>query len=71
MFSALGQSSGTLSADAFVIGTAAATASNRIIYNPGSGALFYDTNGNAAGGATQFATLATGLAMTSNDFNIV
>ena len=38
------------------------------VYNPATGALSYDVNGNAAGGATQFATLATGLALTNADF---
>lgn len=59
---------GTLAAAAFTIGTAATTAAHRIIYNSATGALIYDSNGNAAGGATQFATLATGLALTNADF---
>jgi hypothetical protein len=32
-----------------------------------NGALIFDSNGNAAGGAVQFATVAAGLAMTSNE----
>ncbi len=59
---------GALAASAFHVGTAAHDTSDRIIYNPATGALSYDVNGNAAGGATQFATLATGLALTSADF---
>ena len=52
----------------FRIGAAAADASDRIIYNPATGALIHDSNGNAAGGATQFALLAPGLALGSSDF---
>ncbi len=49
----------TLASTAFWIGTAAHEADDRIIYNSTTGALTYDTNGNVAGGATQFATLLT------------
>jgi Ca2+-binding RTX toxin-like protein len=62
---------GTLTAAAFRIGTAAADASDRIIYNNGTGALIYDSNGNAAGGAIQFAKLGVGLALTNADFVVV
>ena len=62
---------GTLSAAAFHIGTAAHDGNDRIIYNPTTGALTYDSNGNAAGGATQFATLGTGLALTNADFVVI
>ncbi len=41
------------------------------IYNSATGALFYDSNGSAAGGAVQFATLSKGLGMTNADFLIV
>jgi len=58
---------GTLAANAFVIGTAAADADDRIIYDP-TGALYYDADGNGGGAAVQFATLATGLALTNADF---
>jgi Ca2+-binding RTX toxin-like protein len=71
IFTALGSATGTLSADAFVIGSAAADATDRIIYNSATGALLYDTNGNAVGGSTQIATLSTGLALTNNDFKVV
>ena len=55
----------------FYIGDAAHDATDRIIYNPATGALIYDSNGDAAGGATQFATLDTGLSLTRADFEIV
>ncbi|CAN5190664.1 M10 family metallopeptidase [soil metagenome] len=67
-------STGYLSAlepGAFNTGAAASQADDHIIYNPGNGALIYDTNGNVGGGATQFATLAAGLALTAADFMII
>ncbi len=63
-----GLSLGTLTASAFVIGAAAADASDRIIYNSTTGALLYDVDGNGGIAAVQFATLATGLALTNSDF---
>ncbi|HEV2865166.1 MAG TPA: calcium-binding protein, partial [Allosphingosinicella sp.] len=59
---------GTLAASRFHVGTAAADASDRIIYNSGTGQLFYDPDG--LGGAAQvlFAKLDPGLALTNADF---
>lgn len=64
---------GTLTATAFVINTTglAEDASDRIIYQSNTGNLFYDTNGNAAGGSTLFAHLDPNLALTVNDFVIL
>jgi serralysin len=59
---------GPLAANVFVIGAAAADADDRIIYDPATGALWYDADGDGGGAAVQFATLATGLALTSADF---
>ena len=61
----------TLAADAFCIGAVAGDADDRIIYNNRTGALLYDADGHAGGGAVQFATLATHLALTHADFVIV
>ena len=66
-----GLPAGVLNADAFHIGSAAADAEDRIIYNSTSGALSFDSNGSAVGGATLFARLATGLALTNADFVVV
>ena len=63
----------SLTAAQFVANTAgtAQDASDRIVYETDTGKLFYDSNGNAAGGETQFAQLAAGLALTNNDFLIL
>ena len=68
IFTAIGAS---LNASAFVIGTAAADADDRIIYNSATGALFYDADGNGAGAAVQFATLSQGLTLAASDFAMV
>jgi Ca2+-binding RTX toxin-like protein len=49
----------------------ATDADDRIVYNTATGALFYDINGSAAGGATQFATIANKAALTNADFVII
>lgn len=59
---------GVLGSNAFVIGTAAGDADDRIIYDSATGALYYDADGDGGGAAVQFATLATGLALTADDF---
>ena len=64
-------SAGALPAGAFTIGTAAGDADDRIVYNPVSGALLYDADGNGAGAAIQFATLHEALAMTASDFQVI
>jgi len=60
-----------LDASAFHIGSAAADASQTIIYNNADGALYYDADGNGAGAAVQIATLSTGLALTHDNFSII
>jgi Ca2+-binding RTX toxin-like protein len=62
---------GVLNPDAFHIGAAAADAEDRIVYNSVTGQLFFDANGNAAGGITLFARLSTGLALSNTDFHVV
>ncbi|MBC7150946.1 MAG: calcium-binding protein [Rhizobium sp.] len=64
---------GTLAASAFVRNTTglAQDASDRIIYESDTGNLFYDSNGNAAGGSVLIAVLDPGLLMTNLDFTVM
>jgi serralysin len=62
---------GTLAAGAFYVGSAAHDASDRIIYDPVTGNLYYDADGTGAGAAVLFAHLQTGLAPTNADFQII
>lgn len=49
----------------------ATDANDHIVYNTVTGAVIYDSNGNAAGGAVQFATLTDHPALTAADFFVV
>ena len=65
---------GTLGAAAFAKNTTglAADASDRIIYETDTGKLFYDSNGNAAGGSVLFAQLAPNLTtLSAADFVVI
>lgn len=64
---------GKLAAAAFVANTSgrAADASDRIVYERDSGKIWYDENGNAAGGAVHVATIAANLNLTASDFIII
>jgi Ca2+-binding RTX toxin-like protein len=66
-----GLPAGALAAGAFRTGTAAGDADDRIIYDPATGALFYDADGNGAGAAVQFATVSSGLVLSASDFIVV
>jgi Ca2+-binding RTX toxin-like protein len=70
VFTKLG-GNGALKAGFFHLGAAAADADDHIIYNKTTGALIYDANGNAAGGAVQFATLINKPALQANDFVVI
>jgi hypothetical protein len=41
---------------------------DRIIYDPATGSVNYDSNGNHPGGVVHFATLAAHLTLTKADF---
>lgn len=62
---------GALDADAFTIGTAAADAEDRIIYNAANGDLSYDADGIGGAAAIRFAILDAGLALASTDFTVI
>ena len=62
---------GSLSTNAFRIGTASEDANDYIIYNDVTGALSYDADGSRAGDAIQFARLSAGLALTASDFIVI
>jgi Ca2+-binding RTX toxin-like protein len=66
-----GLAPGTLAAAAFVAGSAAADSSDRIVYNGATGQIFYDADGNGAGAAILFATLAAGTTLTASDFLVI
>ncbi|WP_111542566.1 calcium-binding protein [Mesorhizobium kowhaii] len=72
IFAALG-GNGTLTAAQFVKNTTglAGDGNDHIIYETDTGWLTYDSNGNAAGGSTHFATLAANLALTNADFVVI
>jgi Ca2+-binding RTX toxin-like protein len=63
-----GLAAGVLDAAAFVIGSAAADADDRIIYDSATGALWFDADGSGAAAQIQFASLAPALALTNDDF---
>jgi Ca2+-binding RTX toxin-like protein len=65
-----GLTAGYITASQFVIGAAATDANHRIIYDSATGALFFDADGSGAGIAKQFATVSTGLALTTSDFYV-
>ena len=65
-----GLAAGALAAAVFRIGAAAADVGDRIVYDPATGALYFDADGSGAGAQVQFATLGAGLALTAADFTV-
>ena len=70
VFTAVG-ANGTLASAAFYKGAAARDSTDRIIYNPTTGALLYDSDGTGAAAAVQIATLGAGLNVTYADFVVI
>jgi Ca2+-binding RTX toxin-like protein len=61
---------GQLTAAQFAVGAATA-AGPQIVYNQGTGALFFDSDGTGAQAASQFATLTGGPVLVASDIRIV
>jgi hypothetical protein len=66
-----GLAPGALAAEAFRIGTRATDASDRIIYNSETGALFFDPDGVGGAAQIRFASIAPGAALAATDFVII
>jgi cysteinyl-tRNA synthetase len=66
-----GLDDGPLAVGAFVVGSRAADADDRIIYDDRTGILKYDANGELAGGVVKIAKLAPGLELSHHHFEIV
>ena len=62
---------GALNPGAFVVGTAAGDADDRIIYNSATGQLSFDADGSGAGAAVMFATLTGAPALAASDFQVI
>jgi Ca2+-binding RTX toxin-like protein len=70
VFTTVGKA-GALASGLFHIGATAHDADDRIIYDSGSGNLYYDADGTGSGASVLFAKLGSGLTLTSADFVIV
>ena len=62
---------GQMAAGAFVLGAAAADASDRIIYNQATGKMYFDADGSGAAAAVQFAAFNAGTVITLADLWVV
>ena len=67
IFSAAGPN-GMLAAGAFHVGNAAQDADDRIVYDPASGLIYYDSDGVGGADAILFARVDAGTALTNADF---
>jgi Ca2+-binding RTX toxin-like protein len=67
----VGLPAGVLAAAAFAVGTAAADAGDRIVYDQANGLLFFDPDGNGSATAVHFANVQAGVPLTNTDFIVV
>ena len=67
----VGLATSGLDATQFANGTTAQDATDRIVYDDTTGALFFDQDGVGGVAAVQFATVSAGLAITNLDFLVV
>ena len=65
-FSPLG-APGQIAADVFVLGTSAQDANDRLIYDSGTGSLFYDADGTGSGTAQLVANMGVGTLLGAAD----
>lgn len=70
IFAALG-AEGALSAGAFGVGAKALDGDDRVLYDPTTGVLKYDANGDAPGGVKVIARLAKGLDLDHAHFDVI
>lgn len=71
IFNDIGGAGGVMNAGAFVAGSAALDAEDRILYDQGAGALYYDADGSGIAGAQLFAQLVPGTALGADTINVV
>ena len=62
---------GVLDASLFVNGSTAADGDDYLIYDPVTGILSYDANGNGSGAAIQIALLSSNLTLTNTNFMVI
>jgi Ca2+-binding RTX toxin-like protein len=62
---------GALAWNQFIIGSAATTAAHRFIYNPSTGAMFFDADGTGSTAQVQIATLSPNLPLRNQPMNEV
>ncbi len=67
IFSAI-SANGSLAASAFGAGSTASTADQRILYDAGTGDIYYDSDGSGANAAIKFAHVTAGTALTASSF---
>jgi len=67
-----GLAAGTLAPGALNLGSSASEADDRILYDPTSGALYFDHDGSGGTyAAVQFATIGAGQPMTANEVTVI
>lgn len=66
-----GLAPGALAAEAFAVGTAAADADDRILFDAATGAIRFDADGVGGVEAVLFATVQAGVVLTASDFAVI
>jgi Ca2+-binding RTX toxin-like protein len=66
-----GDAAGALNPAEFALGTAATTSSQHLIYNSGTGALYYDADGVGGAAQVQIALLSNHAALSSGDIILI